>query len=62
MFSTRQLIFALFFVIVFSITIFFAYKEDRKDQKEYFKGSFKIILFMIGLTFSLFLIKIFTQK
>ncbi|MFQ3351263.1 MAG: cytochrome bd-type quinol oxidase subunit 1 [Candidatus Marivariicella framensis] len=62
MFSTGQLIFAACFVVVFTFIIIYSYRKDRKDQKEYFKGSFKIILFMIGLIFSLFLIKVYTQK
>lgn len=62
MFSLGQLIFGFLFFITFSIVLFFAYKKDKKDQKEYFKGSFKIILFMVGLIFSLFLIKICTHK
>tara|TARA_B110000444_G_scaffold261151_1_gene311460 strand:+ start:11036 stop:11224 length:189 start_codon:yes stop_codon:yes gene_type:complete len=62
MFSSGQLLFAVFFVIIFSTIIFYSYKRDKKDQEEYFKGSFKIILFMIGLVLSLFLIKIYTQK
>ena len=62
MFSSGQLIFGAFFVIAFTFIIIYSYRKDRKHQKEYFNGSFKIILFMIGLVFSLFLIKVFTQK
>jgi len=62
MFSSGQLIFAAFFVVAFTLIIVYSYRKDRKDQEEYFKGSFKIILFMMGLLFSLFLIKVYTQK
>ncbi len=62
MFTNGQLFFAIFFLIVFTIVIIYSYRQDRKNQKEYFKGSFKIILFMVGLTISLFLIKKYTQN
>jgi len=61
-FSSGQLIFAAFFVVTFTFIIIYSYRKDRKNQEEYFKGSFKIILFMLGLLFSLFLIKVYTQK
>ena len=60
MFSKGQLIFAIAFIIIFTIIIIYSYRQDRKNQKEYFKGSFKIILFMVGLTITLFLIKKYT--
>lgn len=62
MFTQGQLIFALAFIIIFTIIIINSYRQDRKNQKEYFKGSFKIILFMLGITISLFLIKKYTQN
>lgn len=62
MFTSGQLIFALAFVIIFTLILVYSYAQDRKNQKEYFKGSFKIILFMICLTISLFLIKKYTQN
>ncbi|MAH82481.1 MAG: hypothetical protein CMC21_04425 [Flavobacteriaceae bacterium] len=62
MFSLGQSIFAILFIISFSIIIFYSYKIDHKNQRDYFKGSYKVILFMIGLLISLFLIKLYTQK
>ncbi len=62
MFTKGQLIFAIAFIIIFTIIIIYSYRQDRKNQKEYFRGSFKIILFIVGLTISLFLIKKYTQN
>ncbi len=62
MFSTGQLIFALFFVIAFIIIIAISYRKDIKKHKIYYKGSFKILLIFIAAIGTLFLIKYFTQN
>lgn len=62
MFSTGQLYFALIFFLVFTLAIIVSYKRDKKKQKEYFKGSYKILIGFF-IAFSLLLcIKWLTQK
>ena len=62
MFSKGQLFFALFFVVAFTSAIILSYRKDRADHKQYFKGSYKILIgFFLALT-ALFLIKFFTQN
>ena len=61
MFSTGQLYFALFFVIVFFMIIVWSYKGDKKRNRNYFKGSYKILVVFVALLLLLFLIKVLTQ-
>jgi len=52
MFSTGQLIFALFFVFAFTIVIIYSYSKDKQMSKAYFKGSFWVLigfLIFVGL-------------
>tara|TARA_B110000858_G_C17366284_1_gene277507 strand:+ start:111 stop:293 length:183 start_codon:yes stop_codon:yes gene_type:complete len=44
MFSTGQLIFALFFVISFTAIIIYSYNKDKKKSQQYFKGSFWVLI------------------
>ncbi len=62
MFSFGQLIFALLFVIAFTLIIILSYRSDKKKQPNYFKGSYKIVIgFLIAFS-ALVLIKYLTQK
>jgi len=62
MFSFGQLIFALCFLIGFTLIIIFSYRSDKKNQPSYFKGSYKIVVgFFISFS-ALVLIKYLTQK
>ena len=62
MFSFGQLIFGLCFFIVFVGTIIYSYKADKKNQPQYFKGSYKILIgFLIAFSV-LLLIKYLTTK
>ena len=61
MFSVGQLYFALFFVVAFTGIIIWSYKGDKKQNRNYFKGSYKIVLVFFGLLLLLFLIKTLTQ-
>ena len=52
MFSTGQLIFALFFIFCFTAVIIYSYKKDKQKSKQYFKGSFWVLigfLIFVGL-------------
>jgi len=56
MFSTGQLIFALFFVIAFTVAILYSYKKDKQKSQTYFKGSFWVLigfLLFVGLLVTL---------
>jgi hypothetical membrane protein len=44
MFSSGQLIFALFFVIAFIIVMIISYRKDKQLNRKYFKGSKWILL------------------
>ena len=62
MFSKGQLVFAALFFIGFTLAVFFAYKYDKQKQKEYFKGSYKILIGFLIAFFVLLSIKALTQK
>jgi hypothetical protein len=62
MFSTGQLYFAMFFVIVFIFLMIKVYKKDLKDLKLQYKGVYWILfgfLLFIGL---LFVIKFYLKE
>jgi len=62
MFSFGQLIFALCFVVGFTLIVIFFFFFDKKRQQNYFKGSYKILIgFFIAFS-ALVLIKYLTQK
>jgi hypothetical protein len=61
MFSNGQLLFAVFFVIAFTIAIIYTYRKDFKGHQVHYKGSFKILLSFIAAIVVLFFIKYFTQ-
>lgn len=54
MFSKGQIIFALLFFIAFVISITWAYQKDKKKNILFFKGSYKILLFVLFVFFALF--------
>ncbi|RNL82784.1 hypothetical protein ED312_16695 [Sinomicrobium pectinilyticum] len=57
MFTTGQLIFAIFFFIAFVMVIFFSYRKDKRLHARHYSGSIKIL---IG--FILFLVILFVLK
>ena len=59
MFTTGQIVFALFFLISFTIIIFFSYKQDRETINLFYRDSYKILLAFILFFFLLFCIKYF---
>jgi cbb3-type cytochrome oxidase subunit 3 len=62
MFSSRQLIFAIIFIIAFTGIIVFSYKKDKKSLPSYYKGSYKILIgFFIAIGFMVF-VKYITTK
>ncbi|WP_298515565.1 hypothetical protein [uncultured Kordia sp.] len=58
-FSTGQLIFAAFFVIVFAAVMIYAYRKDIKLHKRYYKGSLKVLAVFILFIITIVVIKKF---
>ncbi|MFY9311275.1 MAG: hypothetical protein WAQ28_19680 [Bacteroidia bacterium] len=54
MFSKGQIIFAILFFVAFVIAMYWAYGMDKKNNKAFFKGSYKVILFVILVFIVLF--------
>ena len=61
MFSTGQMIFALFFVIAFVIIIVYSYRKDKKLHKKYYGGSFWVLLCFIAFVLILMAIKTYLK-
>ncbi|KIX22608.1 membrane protein [Flavobacterium sp. 316] len=62
MFSSGQLYFAVFFVIVFIFTMIYVYRKDLKQLQQQYKGTYWILfgfLLFIGL---LFIIKVYLKE
>lgn len=56
MFTTGQLAFAIFFIVLFSAIMIYVYRKDLALHKKYYKGSIWILvvfLIFIGLLFVL---------
>tara|TARA_A200000113_G_scaffold224713_1_gene243326 strand:- start:1446 stop:1679 length:234 start_codon:yes stop_codon:yes gene_type:complete len=62
MFSVGQLIFALFFVVVFTAVIIRSYRKDKAEQPKYFKGSSRVLVAIAVVVILLFSIKLLTVK
>ncbi len=62
MFSFGQLIFGICFFVVFVMIVILSYKADKKQQPQYFMGSYKILIgFLIAFSF-LLLVKFITKQ
>lgn len=62
MFTTGQLIFALFFVLAFTILIILAYRKDKKLHLKNYKGSIWVLVGFISFIIILFIIKYFLKN
>ena len=62
MFSFGQLIFGICFFIVFVMIVIFSYKADKKQQPQYFKGSYKILIGFLIAFCLLLLVKFITKQ
>jgi hypothetical protein len=54
MFSTGQIIFAALFFIAFIVFIGLAYRTDKQKNSSFFKGSYKVLLFVLFVFFALY--------
>ena len=61
MFSFGQLIFGICFFVVFVMIVIFSYKADKKQQPQYFKGSYKILIGFLIAFCLLLLVKFITK-
>jgi cytochrome bd-type quinol oxidase subunit 1 len=59
MFSTGQMIFAAFFVIVFTVVMIYAYRKDLQLHKRYYKGSLRVLVVFILFIVTIVVIKKF---
>ncbi len=62
MFSTGQLVFAVFFIIIFVIAMIYAYKGDKQLHQKFYKGNYIILIAFIAFILLLFIIKFFLKK
>lgn len=59
MFSSGQLIFAVFFIIVFTMIMIYTYRKDLKLHKRYYRGSLRILAVFILFIITIVIIKKF---
>ncbi|MBT8259653.1 MAG: hypothetical protein KJO49_14330 [Bacteroidia bacterium] len=57
MFSQGQIVFGILFAIAFIITIFFAYRKDKKLHDKYYKGSVWVLIVFISFIVMIAMIK-----
>ncbi|QYJ68130.1 hypothetical protein [Flavobacterium litorale] len=62
MFTTGQLWFAGFFVVVFVAAMIYVYRKDINLHKKYYKGAYKVLLAFLGFIVLLFFIKIYLKE
>ncbi|ESU19212.1 hypothetical protein FCR2A7T_26360 [Flavobacterium cauense R2A-7] len=62
MFSTGQLYFAIFFVIVFVAVMIYVYRKDLALHKIHYKGSLWILFFFLLFIGILFIIKLVLKE
>lgn len=62
MFTSGQLYFAAFFIIVFTVLMVYVYRKDFSLHKKYYKGSYKILIGFFMFVGILFIIKTFLKK
>ena len=63
MFTTGRIVFAIFFIISFTILMIVAYGKDKKNHKAYYKNASKKVAFYGFIVIVLFvLFRYFTSK
>lgn len=56
MFTEGRIAFVIFFLIVFIAYLIWAYRKDIKKIPWYYKGTFKIILALVGIYAAYFIL------
>jgi len=62
MFTSGQIYFAIFFIIVFVIAMIYVYRKDVKLHKKYYKGTYKILIAFLTFIALLFVLKAFMKE
>jgi amino acid transporter len=62
MFTQGQIIFALIFIFFFVSAMIYTYKKDKNTHKNYYKGSYKVIIGFVVFILLLFVIKIYLKN
>ncbi len=62
MFTTGQLIFAVLFIIVFTVAIIFTYRKDKKLHSKNYTGVKWVGIFFVIFIIILFFIKFFIKN
>ncbi len=62
MFSTGQLVFAILFVVAFTIFMVISYRKDIKLHRKNYKGSIWVLISFVFFIIVLFLIKHFLKN
>jgi mannose/fructose/N-acetylgalactosamine-specific phosphotransferase system component IIC len=57
MFSTGQVVFTVFFILLFTISLVFSYRKDKKLHTKNYKG-----VKWVGIVFIIFVIFLFAIK
>ena len=57
MFSTGQVVFALLFILAFTLVIIRMYRKDRGWQKKQYQGVIWVLLFFLGFVALLLILK-----
>jgi hypothetical protein len=61
MFTTGQLAFAAFFIVIFVAAMIYVYRKDAKLHKKHYKGSYWILIGFIAFILALFVIKTYLK-
>jgi cbb3-type cytochrome oxidase subunit 3 len=62
MFTTGQIYFAIFFIIVFVAAMIYVYRKDFLQHKRYYKGSYKVLIGFLAFIALLFFIKFYLKE
>lgn len=61
MFSSGQIIFAIFFIVIFVAIMIYTYRKDLSLHRKYYKGSLRVLFVFITFIVLIFLLKTFLK-
>ncbi|ALM50269.1 hypothetical protein AMR72_16080 [Flavobacterium psychrophilum] len=62
MFTSGQIYFAIFFIVVFVIAMIYVYRKDLKLHKKHYKGTYKILIAFLTFIALLFVLKAYMKE
>lgn len=62
MFTTGQTIFAIFFILSFTLVLILMYRKDKRLHQKNYRGVKWVVVSFIGFVIFLFLIKYFLKN